>query len=102
VTPVRGEIWRYRLALARPGVSDLRLVVSAAAINDNEDLPVVLAVHVVDDDPGGLLAVRAMDGWASALTIEPVLRGRLVERLGRVDAETMDNMSAALRAAQDL
>jgi len=63
----------------------------------------VLALHVVPDDPGSLLAVQVGEhGWARALSIEPVLRSRLAEQLGTVDAETMDNVSSALRAVQDL
>ena len=103
MTPARGEVWRYQPAVARPGLSTARLIVSAAAINRAEQLPVVLALHVVDDDPGGLLAVALGElGWASALTIEPSLRSRLVERLAVVEAETMERVDAALRAAQDL
>ncbi|MBV1851882.1 hypothetical protein [Catellatospora tritici] len=68
-----------------------------------EELPVVLAVHIVDTDPGGLLAVAVPPhGWATALTIEPVMRSRLSEHIDSVDAGTLDNVSAALRAAQDL
>jgi mRNA-degrading endonuclease toxin of MazEF toxin-antitoxin module len=88
---------------ARASQSTLRLIVSVDVINDNDDLPVALAVHVVDDDPGSLLAVRVGDhGWARALSIEPVLRRRLVERLGEADAATMDAVSHALRAVQEL
>jgi mRNA-degrading endonuclease toxin of MazEF toxin-antitoxin module len=98
----RGEVWRYQPAVSRPGQSLLRLIVSAEAINDSA-LPVILAVHIVDSDPGGLLAVPVGEhGWASALTIEPAVRSRLVERVGEADADTMDHLSAALRAAQDL
>lgn len=103
MTPARGEVWRYATAINRPGLSTARLVVSAAAINRAEQLPVVLALHVVDTDPGGLLAVGLGEhGWASALSIEPSLRSRLVERLAVIDPATMDRVDAALRAAQDL
>lgn len=103
MTPERGEVWRYAPAVARPGLSTLRLIVSSDGINRVEELPVVLAVHIVAEDPGGLLAVAVPPhGWATALTIEPVLRSRLAERLDEVDAATLDNVSAALRAAQDL
>jgi mRNA-degrading endonuclease toxin of MazEF toxin-antitoxin module len=96
-------VWRYEPVAARPGQSTLLLIVSADVINDNDDLPVVLAVHVVDTDPGSLLAVRVGDrGWARALSIEPVLRRRLVEHVGSADADTMDAVSNALRAVQDL
>jgi len=100
--PARGEIWRYEPVLNRPGQS-LRLVVSAAAVNSNDALPVVLALRVLEVDPGGLLAVRVdPHGWASALTIEPVSRSRLVECLSATDTDVMEHVSTALRAAQGL
>lgn len=99
----RGEVWRYQPVAERPGQSNLRLIVSADVINHADGLPVVLAVHLVDSDPGSLLAVRVGDhGWARALSIEPVLRRRLVERIDAADADTMDAVNAALRATQDL
>ncbi|HWG98938.1 MAG TPA: type II toxin-antitoxin system PemK/MazF family toxin [Pilimelia sp.] len=99
----RGEIWRYEPVAARPGQSSLRLIVSADAINNNPDLPVVLSVHVVDTDPGSLLATRVGEyGWARALSIEPVLRRRLTERVGQADAAVMDAVASTLRAVQDL
>jgi mRNA-degrading endonuclease toxin of MazEF toxin-antitoxin module len=99
----RGEVWRYRPVLRRPGQSTLRLIVSADAINATEDLPVVLGLHILDSDPGGLLAVPIPPhGWASALTIEAVLRQRLVEHVHTAAPETLELVDAALRAAQDL
>ncbi|WP_433386496.1 type II toxin-antitoxin system PemK/MazF family toxin [Dactylosporangium sp. CA-152071] len=96
-------MWRYQPVAVRPGQPTLRLIVSADAVNAAEDLPVVLAVHVVDEDPGSLLAVRAGGhGWARALSIEPVMRRRLVERVDALDGDTMDAVDAALRAVQDL
>jgi mRNA-degrading endonuclease toxin of MazEF toxin-antitoxin module len=98
----RGEVWRYQPVVTRPGQATLRLIVSAEAINASA-LPVVLAVHIMDTDPGGLLAVPIGEyGWASALTIEPVVRARLVEHLGDAEPDAMDHLKAALRAAQDL
>jgi mRNA-degrading endonuclease toxin of MazEF toxin-antitoxin module len=80
-----------------------RLIVSAQAINVNEEMPIVLALHLVDDDPGSLLAVRVGEhGWARALSIEPVTRRRLSERIGVADEATMEQVANALRAAQDL
>lgn len=103
MSPARGEVWRYTPAVPRPGQSTLRLIVSSDSINRVEELPVVLAVHIVADDPGGLLAVAVPPhGWATALIIEPVMRSRLSEHVDTVDASTLDNVSAALRAAQDL
>lgn len=99
----RGEVWRYQPVAERPGQSHLRLIISANAVNDVAELPVVLAVHVVDTDPGNLLAVQVGDhGWARVLSIEPVLRRRLIERVGVADTETMEAVGAALRAVQDL
>jgi mRNA-degrading endonuclease toxin of MazEF toxin-antitoxin module len=98
----RGEIWRYQPALGRTGQSTLRLIVSASAINE-APLPMVLAVHVLDTDPGGLLAVPVgHHGWASALTIEAVTRTRLVRHVDTADDDTMEGVALALRAAQDL
>ena len=99
----RGELWRYQSVLSRPGLSGKRLIVSAPAINREQRLPVVLSVQVYDSDPGGLLAVSLGEhGWTTAMSIEPTVRFRLTERLGVVDTETMDLVSAALRTAQDL
>ncbi len=99
----RGEIWRYESVAARPGQSNRRLIVSSDIINANDDLPVVLALHVVDTDPQNLLAVGVGEhGWARALSIEPVMRRRLVERLGQADDTAMDAVSGALRTVQDL
>lgn len=99
----RGDIWRYEAVVARSGRPALRLIVSANSINANDGLPTVLAVQVVDTDPGSLLAVRVgQHGWARALTIEPVIRRRLVELVDRADDATMEQVSSTLRAIQDL
>jgi mRNA-degrading endonuclease toxin of MazEF toxin-antitoxin module len=98
----RGEVWRYEPVAPRPGQSTLRLIVSSDFVNE-VDLPVVLALHLVDEDPDSLLAVRVGEhGWARAMSIEPVMRRRLVERVGAADPDTMDGVNAALRAVQDL
>lgn len=99
----RGEIWRYQPVAARPGQPTLRLIVSADAINANDQVPVVLTLHLIDTDPDSLLAVRIGEyGWARALSIEPAMRNRLAEHVGTVEHETMDQVSHALRAVQDL
>jgi mRNA-degrading endonuclease toxin of MazEF toxin-antitoxin module len=99
----RGEVWRYLPVLERPGQSTLRLIISADAINEAAELPVVLGLQLVSRDPGGLLAVHVEPhGWASALTIEAVLRRRLVERVSSAPPEVMEAVDAAVRAAQDL
>jgi mRNA-degrading endonuclease toxin of MazEF toxin-antitoxin module len=99
----RGEVWRYEPVAARPGQPTLRLIVSADAVNANDELPIVLALHIVAEDPGSLLAVRVAEhGWARALSIEPVLRRRLVEQVGTADTDAMEAVAGALRAVQDL
>ncbi len=73
-----------------------RLIVSADAVNENDALPTVYAMHVVDSDAGSLLAVRVGQlGWAFALEIDRPPRRRLVEHLGRATTEQVDN---AIRA----
>jgi mRNA-degrading endonuclease toxin of MazEF toxin-antitoxin module len=96
-------VWRYEPVAARPGQSKLRLIVSSDFVNEVDELPVVLALHLVQEDPESLLAVRVGEhGWARALSIEPVIRRRLVERVDAADLDTMDAVNAALRAVQDL
>ena len=99
----RGEIWRYRPVLERPGQSTARLIVSAEGINRTEELPVVLGLNILASDPGTLLSVRLEPwGWGSALAIEQVMRRRLVEHLDTVADDVMDQVDAALRAALEL
>ena len=99
----RGELWRYDPVIARAGQSTTRLVVSADAVNGNEALPTVYCMHVVDTDPGSLLAVRiGPHGWAFALEIDRPPRKRLVERLGDAAPEEMEAVDNALRAVLDL
>jgi mRNA-degrading endonuclease toxin of MazEF toxin-antitoxin module len=96
-------VWRYEAVAPRPGESNLRLIVSSDAINAVDGMPVVLALRVVANDPESLLAVRIGEhGWARAMSIEPVIRRRLVECIDQADVDTMDSVSAALRAVQDL
>jgi mRNA-degrading endonuclease toxin of MazEF toxin-antitoxin module len=77
--------------------------VSADGINVAEALPIVYGLHVLDSDPGELLAVEVSPwGWASALTLERVMRRRLVERIGTVSDETLEQVNASLRAALEL
>jgi mRNA-degrading endonuclease toxin of MazEF toxin-antitoxin module len=98
----RGEIWQYRPVLERPGQSLLRLIVSADAVNES-DGATVLGVHLVDRDPQSLLAPQVgAHGFANVMTIEAVLRSRLDARLGLATPEEMEQVSNALRAAQDL
>lgn len=98
----RGEVYQYLPVLPRPGQSRARLIISGQGVNA-ADHPVVLGLQVLDRDPGGLLSIGIGElGWASVLTIEAVLRGRLGDRLYRATQEEMDAVSIALRAAQDL
>jgi mRNA-degrading endonuclease toxin of MazEF toxin-antitoxin module len=89
--------------LQRAGHSTTRLVVSADAVNENDALPTVYCMHVVDTDPGSLLAVRIdPHGWAFALEIDRPPRKRLVERLGAASVEQLEAVDNALRAVFDL
>ncbi len=95
----RGDLYRYDPVMARPGQSTVRLVESSDAVNTNTALPAVYAMHVVDSDPGSLLAVKISDaGWAFALEIDRVPRRRLVEHLGRASSDELDQIDNALRA----
>ena len=89
--------------IARAGQPTSRLVVSADSVNRNEALPVVYVMHVVDTDPGSLLAVRIGEhGWALATEIDRPVRKRLVEKLGEATAAEMEQVDNALRAVLDL
>jgi mRNA-degrading endonuclease toxin of MazEF toxin-antitoxin module len=95
----RGDLYRYEPVMARAGQSTTRLIVSADAVNANDDLPTVYAMHVVDTDPGSLLAVRVAEfGWAFALEIDRPPRRRLVEHLGRATPEELEQVDNAIRA----
>lgn len=99
----RGDIYRYQPVIQREGQSNLRLIVSDDAINANGQIPTVFAMHVVADDPGGLLAVRVGEfGWAFALEIDRPLRRRLVEKLGEATVEETESIDNALRATFNL
>jgi mRNA-degrading endonuclease toxin of MazEF toxin-antitoxin module len=96
----RGDLYRYEPVMARAGQSTTRLIVSADAINANDDLPTVYAMHIVDSDPGSLLAVRiGQFGWAFALEIDRPPRRRLVEHLGRATSQELEQLDNAIRAA---
>jgi mRNA-degrading endonuclease toxin of MazEF toxin-antitoxin module len=99
----RGELWRYEPVITRAGQPTTRLVVSADSINRNDAIPVVYVMHVVDTDPGSLLAVRIGEhGWALATEIDRPVRKRLVEKLGEATAAEMEQVDNALRAVFDL
>lgn len=89
--------------MARAGQSTTRLVVSADAVNANDALPTVYAMHVVDSDPGSLLAVRVGEfGWAFAMEIDRPPRRRLVAHLGRATPEELEQVDNAIRAVFDV
>jgi mRNA-degrading endonuclease toxin of MazEF toxin-antitoxin module len=96
-------VWGYTPVIPRPGMSVLRLVVSAGVINDDATVPWVLGVHLVSDDPSSLRAPRIGDqGWAVVTTVERVLKSRLGEQVGTATPEEMTQVEIALRAALDL
>jgi mRNA-degrading endonuclease toxin of MazEF toxin-antitoxin module len=98
----RGEIWSYSPVIARPGQSLVRLIVSADFMNDSPSAT-VLGLHIRDLDPGTLLAPRIGEfGWANVMTIEAVVRSRLVEKVGEATPPEMEQVDNALRAVQDL
>lgn len=98
----RGEVWRYSGLLGRRGQSDKRLVVSADLINESEDVPTCYALHVLDSDPGSLLAVETPWGWASVLLLDRPPRSMLTGRLGEATADQMEAVDYALRAVLEL
>jgi mRNA-degrading endonuclease toxin of MazEF toxin-antitoxin module len=98
----RGDLFVYVPVIPRPGISILRLIVSSDTVNDSE-IPWVLGVHLLAEDPGSLLAPRIGDhGWAVVTTIERVMRSRLGEQTGVATPEEMQQVDIALRAALDL
>ncbi|MEJ2889319.1 hypothetical protein [Actinomycetospora aeridis] len=98
----RGEVWRYSGLLGRRGQSDKRLVVSADVLNESDDVATCYALHVLDSDPGSLLAVATEWGWASVLLLDRPPRSLLTERLGEVTSEQVDAVDNALRAVLEL
>jgi hypothetical protein len=83
VSFARGDVVVYKPVLQREGRSNLRLIVSANAVNSDDELPTVVALHVLGEDPGGLLAVRIGEhGWAFAMELDRPLRSRLTQKIG--------------------
>ena len=98
----RGDLFVYVPVIPRPGISILRLIVSSDTVNDSE-IPWVLGVHLLAEDPGSLLAPRIGDhGWTVVTTIERVMRSRLGEQTGVATPDEMQQVDIALRAALDL
>ncbi|MGH3975142.1 MAG: hypothetical protein ACRDS9_17710 [Pseudonocardiaceae bacterium] len=95
----RGDLYRYEPVIVRVGQPTTRLIVSADVLNANGSLPTVYAMHVVDSDPGSLLAVKVGEfGWAFALEIDRPPRRRLVEHLGRATPDELEQVDNAIRA----
>lgn len=98
----RGEVWAYAGLLGRRGQSDKRLIVSADVVNESDDVVTCYALHVLDSDPGSLLAVPTTWGWASVLLLDRPPRSLLTERLGTATDDEMDALDNVLRAVLDL
>ena len=99
----RGDVVVYNPVLQREGRSNLRLIVSANAVNTDSDLPTVFALHVLVEDPGGLLAVRIGEhGWAFAMELDRPLRSRLTQKVGQANPDEMEAVDQALRALLEL
>ena len=98
----RGDVYEYTPVVPRPGQSTRRLVISSDALNV-EGVPVVLGIHLVDDDPDSLLAPKIGEwGWAPVLTLERVLTSRLGYHLGEATADELATVGNALKAALEL
>ncbi|WP_412540235.1 hypothetical protein R8Z50_31140 [Longispora sp. K20-0274] len=101
--PRRGEIWRYQPAINRPGICTTYLIVSADVFNTGDGPTEILAVQVVDTDPGSLVSPYVREhGWARTLTIAPIMRSRLVEMLDVADHDTIEAVDVAMRAVLNL
>ena len=98
----RGEVWSYGGLLGRAGQSTRRLVVSSDLLNESDDVATCYALHVLDSDPGSLLAVETAWGWASVLLLDRPPRSMLTERLGEATTEQLDAVDNALRAVLEL
>lgn len=78
------------------------LVVSADGINSSPRRW-VYGVDVLDQDPQDILAVRLPTGsWVDGTSLSRLWRDWFAERLGTVDAQTIERVEAMLRTALDL
>lgn len=93
----RGEVWSYKPVIPRPEISIKRLIVSSDAIND-ADIPWVLGVHLLDRNPNSILAPAIGPHWAVVVSVERVVRSRLVERVDLATTEEMAQVDIALKA----
>ncbi len=70
---------------------------------NNSDLPTVIALQVIEDDPGSLLAVGIEGhGWAVVTTIERVVKNRLGDVVTTINPESQQAIDTALRALLEL
>ena len=98
----RGEVWRV-LVLGRS--ERTVVIVGHDALTDTHGE--VLCVHVRESaaEAGSLVSVRLespVSGFARAATVGPLRKSTFTERLGAIDAATMEQVDIALRAALDL
>jgi mRNA-degrading endonuclease toxin of MazEF toxin-antitoxin module len=94
----RGDVWRYKPVIPRPGISTLRLVISPDQLNASQLLPVVLAVHIIDESPDSPLAPRIGElGWAPVTTIERAVKSRLIEHVSIATADEIRAVEEGLR-----
>lgn len=97
---LRGEIWAYRPS-ASPR-QPLVVLISSDGINQSTRTW-LLGAPIAVDDPQDILAVPvAGHGWADASNISRFYRRWLAERVGAIDAEALERLDSALRAALDL
>jgi hypothetical protein len=96
----RGEIWRYEAK--GPRGPRLVVIVSGSGINMDGRRSWLLAVDIVPEDPGDLLAVPVPGGWADASSVVRVYRRWLTSQADVLGAETRERLDVALRAALDL
>ncbi|MCM6777245.1 hypothetical protein NDR87_27530 [Nocardia sp. CDC159] len=96
----RGELWTYN-----PHGSPRRrnvVLISSDGINESPR-PWLIAAEVEAADPDDILAVSIPGhGWVHAGNLGRIYRGWLAERIGEVDAATVERLDTALRAAMDL
>ena len=97
----RGELRRY-VRPTTPTQQYTVVIVSSDGVNDSQR-PWLIGTQLRPVDPGDLLAVRvAGHGWAYAGDLIRIYRGWVGDRVGELDARTMERLDGALRAALDL
>ncbi|MFF0488902.1 hypothetical protein ACFYTQ_07750 [Nocardia sp. NPDC004068] len=96
----RGELWLYN----PHGSPRQRTVVLISSDGINESpRPWLIAAEVQDTDPDDILAVSIPGhGWVHAGNLGRIYRGWLAHRIDEIDAEIVERLDTALRAAMDL